>query len=256
MTRLALLLISLCCSHAYAQTAAPAAPAANTPAKAAANGPAPNSPAANTAAPAAPNAAASKAVDNQTAIPAARPTPNAAATAPAKGGVAAPSAPAATPNAAAPPPAPAKADTKAEPAKTQTAQADPAPAPKPGKKGKEEPPPPPVKTGPFKAPSCAVAEFRAIGIDNPDEKTRRTKAIAWLKKKAPDCSAEQLIVMRNNREQWLGSADSATIAAMIDGLLESFAETNREVATLLYGTPPPPPPPDDKGGGKKGADKK
>jgi hypothetical protein len=101
-----------------------------------------------------------------------------------------------------------------------------------------------------------VAEFRAIGIDNPDERTRRTKAIAWLKKKAPDCSAEQLIVMRNNREQWLGSADSATIAAMIDGLLESFAETNREVAILLYGTPPPPAKPDEKGDGKKGADKK
>lgn len=113
-----------------------------------------------------------------------------------------------------------------------------------------------MKTGPFKAPNCAVAEFRAIGIDNPDERTRRTKAIAWLKKKAPDCTAEQLIVMRNNREQWLGSADSATIAAMIDGLLESFAETNREVAILLYGTPPPPPPPDEKGAGKKGADKK
>jgi hypothetical protein len=42
---------------------------------------------------------------------------------------------------------------------------------------------------------------------------------------------------------------------MIDGLLESFAETNREVAILLYGTPPPPPKPDEKGAGK-GADKK
>ena len=154
-----------------------------------------------------------------------------------------------------------KADPKAEPPKP-AAQAEPAPAPapapapKPGKKGKEEPPPPPpVKTGPFKAPNCAVAEFRAIGIDNPDERTRRAKAIAWLKKKAPDCTAEQLIVMRNNREQWLGSADSATIAAMIDGLLESFAETNREVSILLYGTPPPPPKPDEKNTAK-GAEKK
>jgi hypothetical protein len=165
---------------------------------------------------------------------------------------AAPAAPTAPPaNAAAPDAAAPKADAKAEPPKPQTAQAEPAPAPKPGKKGKDEPPPPPpVKTGPFKAPSCAVAEFRAVGIDNPDERTRRTKAIAWLKKKAPDCTAEQLIVMRNNREQWLGSADSATIAAMIDGLLESFAETNREVSILLYGTPPPPPKPDEKNAGK------
>jgi hypothetical protein len=145
-----------------------------------------------------------------------------------------------------------KADPKAEsPKPAAQAEPAPAPAPKPGKKGKEEPPPPPpVKTGPFKAPNCAVAEFRAIGIDNPDERTRRAKAIAWLKKKAPDCTAEQLIVMRNNREQWLGSADSATIAAMIDGLLESFAETNREVSILLYGTPPPRPKPDEKNAGK------
>jgi hypothetical protein len=244
MSRLALLLITLYLNNAYAQTPAPA-PAAATTAAAPANS-------STAAAP----PAAPKAGDPQTAIPAARPTPNAAANAPAKGGAAAPATPAAPPaNTAAPAP-PASPAAKAEPPKAQTAQADPAPAPKPGKKGKEEPPPPPVKTGPFKAPSCAVAEFRAIGIDNPDERTRRSKAIAWLKKKAPDCSAEQLIVMRNNREQWLGSADSATIAAMIDGLLESFAETNRDVAILLYGTPPPPPPPDEKGAGKKGADKK
>ncbi|NDC09183.1 MAG: hypothetical protein EBZ75_07510 [Oxalobacteraceae bacterium] len=177
---------------------------------------------------------------------------------------AAPANPSATPpaNAAAPASPAPKADPKAEPQKTQNTPAEPAPAPaptpapKPGRKGKEEPPPPPpVKTGPFKAPNCAVAEFRAIGIDTPDERTRRTKAIAWLKKKAPDCTAEQLIVMRNNREQWLGSADSATIAAMIDGLLESFAETNREVSILLYGTPPPPPKPDEKNAAK-GAEKK
>jgi hypothetical protein len=165
-------------------------------------------------------------------------------------------APAPVPAAAAAPKAEPKADPKADPkaeSPKPAAQAEPAPAPapKPGKKGKEEPPPPPpVKTGPFKAPNCAVAEFRAIGIDNPDERTRRAKAIAWLKKKAPDCTAEQLIVMRNNREQWLGSADSATIAAMIDGLLESFAETNREVSILLYGTPPPRPKPDEKNAGK------
>jgi len=169
-------------------------------------------------------------------------------------------APAPVPAAAAAPKAEPKAEPKADPkaepkaeSPKPAAQAEPAPAPapKPGKKGKEEPPPPPpVKTGPFKAPNCAVAEFRAIGIDNPDERTRRAKAIAWLKKKAPDCTAEQLIVMRNNREQWLGSADSATIAAMIDGLLESFAETNREVSILLYGTPPPRPKPDEKNAGK------
>lgn len=204
---------------------------------------------------AAQNAPATKAEekpnDTQTAIPAARPSPNNAPTATGKtpsGAASAPpvAAPAAPP--ASQPAAPA-APVKAEPAPVE-------PPKKPAGKGKGEPPPPPPKReGPLKPPSCAVAEFRAIGMDNTDEQTRRTKATAWLKSKAPTCSAEQLIVIRNNRSQWMGSADSAALAAMVDGLLESFAETNPEVAILLYGTPPPPPKPDDKkkaaGGAKK-----
>ncbi len=194
--------------------------------------------------------ATAQSTESQTAIPGARPTPNTAATATGK---TTGSAPAATPAAAMPA---APAPTAAAPA-AQAPQAEPAPAPappKPAKKGKEpEPPPPPKPQGPLKPPSCAVAEFRAIGIDNTDEQTRRTKATDWLKKKGPNCSADQLIVIRNNRSQWLGNADSATVAALVDSLLESFAETNPTVSRLLYGTPPPPPPkPDD----KKAADAK
>ena len=209
---------------------------------------------------AAQNAPATKADDKAgetpTAIPAARPSPNAA---PAAAGKAAPAAPPAA--AAAPTAAPAQQPTQptaappASPPKAEPATAEP---PKKTAKGKkdEPPPPPPKREGPITPPACAVAEFRAIGMDNTDEQTRRSKATAWLKKKAPNCSVEQLIVIRNNRSQWLGSADSAALAAMVDGLLESFAETNPEVAILLYGTPPPPPkPPEDEkkaaGGAKK-----
>lgn len=204
---------------------------------------------------AAQNAPAAKAEakpgDTQTAIPSARPSPNNAPVATGKATPApAPAAAAATP---APPPAPPPA-APAAPVKTEPPVAE--PAKKPAGKGKGEPPPPPPKReGPLKPPNCAVAEFRAIGMDNTDEQARRTKAAAWLKAKAPNCSAEQLIVIRNNRSQWMGSADSAALAAMVDGLLEAFAETNPEVAILLYGTPPPPPKPDDKkkaaGGAKK-----
>ena len=105
----------------------------------------------------------------------------------------------------------------------------------------------PAKPVPLKPPVCMVAEFRAIGMDTSDIQLRRSKALAWIKKKGKDCTAEQLLVMRNNRSQWLGTADSASVAASIDGLLEAFAVTNREVSILLYGTPPPPPkPPEDK----------
>lgn len=192
------------------------------------------------------NAPAAQPAANQpaTAIPGARPAPGAAANA--RPAAAPATAAAAAPSPATPPAAPAAAatgpgSTPAEPPKPA------APARRNGaNKVAETPPPEPApKPGPLKPPACALAEFRAIGIDTNDEQTRRTKAAAWLKRKAKDCTAEQLIVLRNNRAQWLGTADSAELAAAVDGLLESFAETNREVSLLLYGTPPPPPPPPD-----------
>lgn len=125
-----------------------------------------------------------------------------------------------------------------------------------GAQKKPAPPPepePPVKPGKLTPIDCVVAEFRAVGIDTQDAEERRSKAFAWLKKHGKSCTAEQLIVMRNNRQQWMGTADSATLAARIDGLLEVFADTNKDIAILLYGTPPVPKPP---AGGKKDAAKK
>ena len=77
--------------------------------------------------------------------------------------------------------------------------------------------------------------------------------MAWLRKKAKQCTPEQLLVMRNNRSQWMGTADSGQVAAEIDGLLEGFAMTNPAVAALLYGTPPPPPAPQPAAGNDKNA---
>ncbi len=124
------------------------------------------------------------------------------------------------------------------------AQKKPAPPPEPE---------PPIKPGKLTPIECVVADFRAIGMDTSDAEERRRKAIAWLTKYGKSCTAEQLIVMRNNRHQWMGNADNAAMAARIDGLLEVFADTNKEIAVLLYGTPPAPPPPP---GDKKDAPKK
>ena len=89
-------------------------------------------------------------------------------------------------------------------------------------------------------PPCVVAEFRALGIDVHDPVKRRTQAMSWLKKRAKNCSVDQLLMIRNNRSQWMGTADSATMAAEVDALLEVFAADNPQVAALLYGTVPPP----------------
>jgi len=73
-----------------------------------------------------------------------------------------------------------------------------------------------------------------------DPVKRRTQAMSWLKKRAKNCSVDQLLMIRNNRSQWMGTADSATMAAEVDALLEVFAADNPQVAALLYGTVPPP----------------
>ena len=98
----------------------------------------------------------------------------------------------------------------------------------------------PRKNAKTDGPPCVVAEFRALGIDVHDPVKRRTQAMSWLKKRAKNCSVDQLLMIRNNRSQWMGTADSATMAAEVDALLEVFAADNPQVAALLYGTVPPP----------------
>ena len=100
-----------------------------------------------------------------------------------------------------------------------------------------------AKTAKAEGPPCVVAEFRAIGIDEQDVTKRRSRALSWLQQRAKQCSVEQLLMLRNNRSQWMGTADSAKLASVVDSLLEAIAADNPRVATLLYGTPPPPPPP-------------
>ena len=96
-----------------------------------------------------------------------------------------------------------------------------------------------------------MADFRAIGIDTQDAEKRRARALSWIAQRGKQCTAQQLLVMRNNRSQWLGTGDSGAVAASIDALLEGFAATNPDIALLLYGTPPPPPPPNPKDKDKK-----
>ena len=100
-----------------------------------------------------------------------------------------------------------------------------------------------AKTAKADGPPCVVAEFRAIGIDEQDVSKRRSRALSWLQQRSKQCSVEQLLMIRNNRSQWMGTADSAKLASVVDSLLEAIAAENPRVATLLYGTPPPPPPP-------------
>lgn len=182
-----------------------------------------------------------------TSLPAARPAPGnptmpaQARPAAATPAVAAPAPKIAEPNKA--PPVPANKPADAKPAVATVA---PTTAAEQAKEIDTPPEDSPKKKVGAEPPSCIVADFRAIGIDTQDAEKRRTRALAWIARRGKQCSAQQLLVMRNNRSQWLGTGDSGAAAAAIDALLEGFAATNPDIAMLLYGTPPPPPAPDPK----------
>ena len=100
--------------------------------------------------------------------------------------------------------------------------------------GEEEAPPPPPT-------NCAVSGFRAAVTDAP-EGERNAKALEWLAQEGPKCSLDRWILIRNNRNQWMGSADSAKLAGVIDSKVEELAREDAGVVNNLFTSPPPPAP--------------
>ena len=100
--------------------------------------------------------------------------------------------------------------------------------------GEEEAPPPPPT-------NCAVSGFRAAVTDAP-EGERNAKAIEWLAQEGPKCSLDRWILIRNNRNQWMGTADSAKLAGVIDSKVEELAREDAAVINNLFTSPPPPAP--------------
>jgi hypothetical protein len=89
--------------------------------------------------------------------------------------------------------------------------------------------------------NCAVSGFRAAVTDAP-EPLRAAKALEWLSAEGPRCSLDRWILIRNNRNQWMGSADSAQLAAAIDSRVEELARDDSAVIRNLFTSPPPPAP--------------
>ena len=92
---------------------------------------------------------------------------------------------------------------------------------------------------------CLVGEFRLIALNTQNPAERRKIAEAWIKEQAKFCTIAKLLSIRNNRAQWLGTADSISIDAELDMQLEIALEKNDETFAALYGLKLPPPPPDD-----------
>jgi hypothetical protein len=90
-----------------------------------------------------------------------------------------------------------------------------------------------------KPPNCLVSEFRSLALSTSELK-RAQQARAWILEKGKHCSLDRLVTLRNNRNQWLGHADSAELAGEIDRLIELAAKDEPEVIKGLYTSPAPP----------------
>lgn len=92
---------------------------------------------------------------------------------------------------------------------------------------------------------CLVGKFRLIALNTKNPTERLKMAELWIKSEGKFCTIAKLLSIRNNRAQWLGTADSITIDAELDMQLEIALEQNDETFAALYGLKLPPPSADD-----------
>ena len=92
---------------------------------------------------------------------------------------------------------------------------------------------------------CLVGKFRLIALTTKDPTERLKTAELWIQSEGKFCTIAKLLSIRNNRAQWLGTADSITIDAELDMQLEIALDKNDETFAALYGLKLPPPPADD-----------
>jgi hypothetical protein len=65
-----------------------------------------------------------------------------------------------------------------------------------------------------------VSDFKLIALSTNDQIEREKAALTWLKKVGPSCSLEKMIIIRNNRANWMGTADTKDIDILVETLLE------------------------------------
>jgi hypothetical protein len=82
--------------------------------------------------------------------------------------------------------------------------------------------------------SCWVADFREMALTTHNVQQRENKAITWLRANAGQCTEEQLLMISSNRPSWMGNADTARVAALIDKELEKrYVMSQRDVSALF-----------------------
>ena len=67
---------------------------------------------------------------------------------------------------------------------------------------------------------CLISDFKHLALSTHDQIEREKLALVWLKKVGPSCSLEKIIIIRNNRANWMGTADTLEINILVETLLE------------------------------------
>jgi hypothetical protein len=82
--------------------------------------------------------------------------------------------------------------------------------------------------------TCWVADFREMALTTHNVQQRENKAMTWLRTNAGHCTEEQLLMISSNRPSWMGNADTARVAALIDKELEKrYVRSQRDVRALF-----------------------
>ena len=82
--------------------------------------------------------------------------------------------------------------------------------------------------------SCFVAHFKSLVLKTHHPQSRSAVAEEWLRKNALACTSAQLSALQSNSPNWLGSALTLEISAILEGAIEAKISGNPEMMGKLY----------------------
>ena len=84
------------------------------------------------------------------------------------------------------------------------------------------------------APACTIAEFRYIALTHHDPLERQNKIIDWLLKNGSACTPVQMSILISSKAALLGTSDSVTLGAVIDGIMEKKIGNDQASLSRYY----------------------
>lgn len=84
--------------------------------------------------------------------------------------------------------------------------------------------------------ACSISEFRTLALTTHDAQERSEILTQWLKVNSAACSTYQILLLSNNRSQWMGTADTAKVAGLFDQIIERKLKQDPQALKAMYGS--------------------